>query len=117
MFWVTVWLPPARVCFEIEDKVAQAANVSHISYYPAPAASYRPAVTSFSPPQPSVGRLVLIKFQEIERTLNLYQYHERYSQMEDPSAPLRVLWKQIGVKGPPKMRLGDGRRGGWGFGL
>ncbi|MFB0538235.1 MAG: hypothetical protein ACETWR_25010 [Anaerolineae bacterium] len=63
------------------------------------------------------GGTVGVKFQEIERALNLYQYDERYSQMEDPSAPLRALWKQIGVKGPPKMRLGGGRRGGWNFGL
>ena len=63
------------------------------------------------------GGTVGTKFQEIERTLNLYQYDERYSQMEDPSAPLRALWKQIGVKGPPKMRLGGRRRGGGGFGL
>ena len=48
---------------------------------------------------------------------DLYQYDERYSQMEDPSAPLRALWKQMGVKGAPKMRLGGGRRGGWGLGL
>jgi hypothetical protein len=57
------------------------------------------------------------KFQEIERALNLCQYDERYSQMEDPSAPFRTLWRQIGVKGPPKMRLGGSRRGGWGWGL
>jgi hypothetical protein len=63
------------------------------------------------------GGTVGAKFQEIERTLNLYQYDERYSQMEDPSAPLRALWKQVGVKGPPKMRLGGSRRGGWGFDL
>jgi len=63
------------------------------------------------------GGTVGTKFQEIERALNLYQYDERYSQMEDPSAPLRALWKQIGVKGPPKMRLGGRRRGGWGLGL
>ena len=63
------------------------------------------------------GGTVGTKFKEIERTLNLYQYDERYSQMEDPSAPLRALWKQIGVKGPPKMRLGGRRRGGWSFGL
>jgi len=63
------------------------------------------------------GSTVGTKFQEIERALNLYQYDERYSQMEDPSARLRALWKQIGVKGPPKMRLGGGRRGGWSFDL
>lgn len=61
------------------------------------------------------GGTVGAKFQEIERTLNLYQYDERYSQIEDPSAPFRPLWKQIGVKGPPRMRLGGSRRGGWGF--
>jgi len=63
------------------------------------------------------GGTVGAKFQEIERALNLYQYDERYSQMEDPSAPLRALWKQVGIKGPPKIRLGGARRGGWGFGL
>jgi hypothetical protein len=63
------------------------------------------------------GGTVGTKFREIERALNLYQYDERYSQVEDPSAPFRALWKQIGVKGPPKMRLGGSRRGGWGLGL
>jgi hypothetical protein len=63
------------------------------------------------------GGTVGAKFQEIERTLNLCQYDERYSQTEDPSAPLRALWKQMGGKGPPKMRLGGSRRGGWSFDL
>ncbi|HID88079.1 MAG TPA: hypothetical protein EYP55_12030 [Anaerolineae bacterium] len=54
---------------------------------------------------------VASKYKEIEQRLGIYQYDERYSIHEDPSAPFRAMWKELGVKGPPKIPLGAGRPG------
>jgi hypothetical protein len=51
------------------------------------------------------------KHKEIEHRLGIHQYDERYSLREDPNAPFRAMWKEMGVKGPPKIPLGAGRPG------